>query len=54
MVWRTLLRFSFTSHIHTHMCYSNFNDIIHPIIDMDVDADVITIHTHISLDLQLR
>ncbi|GAV79220.1 Meth_synt_2 domain-containing protein/Meth_synt_1 domain-containing protein [Cephalotus follicularis] len=27
--------------IHTHMCYSNFNDIIHSIIDMD--ADVITI-----------
>ncbi|CAM6023948.1 unnamed protein product [Sphagnum balticum] len=26
---------------HTHMCYSNFNDIIHSIIDMD--ADVITI-----------
>ncbi|KAG4943764.1 hypothetical protein JHK84_047813 [Glycine max] len=43
-----------TTQIHTHMCYSNFNDIIHPIIDMDVDADVITIHTHISLDLQLR
>jgi len=29
------------SQIHTHMCYSNFNDIIHSIIDMD--ADVITI-----------
>lgn len=27
--------------VHTHMCYSNFNDIIHSIIDMD--ADVITI-----------
>ncbi|KAK6942463.1 Cobalamin-independent methionine synthase MetE, N-terminal, partial [Dillenia turbinata] len=27
--------------IHTHMCYSNFNDIIQSIIDMD--ADVITI-----------
>lgn len=27
--------------IHTHMCYSNFNDIIHSIIDMD--ADVVTI-----------
>ena len=27
--------------IHTHMCYSNFNDIIKSIIDMD--ADVITI-----------
>ncbi|CAN1831775.1 5-methyltetrahydropteroyltriglutamate--homocysteine methyltransferase [Linum perenne] len=27
--------------IHTHMCYSNFNDIIHSIINMD--ADVITI-----------
>ncbi|KAL2900833.1 5-methyltetrahydropteroyltriglutamate--homocysteine methyltransferase [Bienertia sinuspersici] len=30
-----------TTQIHTHMCYSNFNDIIHSIIDMD--ADVITI-----------
>lgn len=30
-----------TTQIHTHMCYSNFNDIIHSIIDMDVD--VITI-----------
>lgn len=30
-----------TSQIHTHMCYSNFNDIIHSIIDMD--ADVISI-----------
>ena len=30
-----------TSQIHTHMCYSNFNDIIHSIINMD--ADVITI-----------
>nr|PNR58117.1 hypothetical protein PHYPA_005112 [Physcomitrium patens] len=30
-----------TIQIHTHMCYSNFNDIIHSIIDMD--ADVITI-----------
>ncbi|KAK9155006.1 hypothetical protein Sjap_002486 [Stephania japonica] len=30
-----------TTQIHTHMCYSNFNDIIHAIIDMD--ADVITI-----------
>ncbi|KAH6791702.1 Cobalamin-independent synthase family protein [Perilla frutescens var. hirtella] len=27
--------------IHTHMCYSNFNEIIHSIIDMD--ADVVTI-----------
>ncbi|XP_051134339.1 5-methyltetrahydropteroyltriglutamate--homocysteine methyltransferase-like isoform X2 [Andrographis paniculata] len=27
--------------IHTHMCYSNFNDIIHSIMDMD--ADVISI-----------
>ncbi|CAA7403963.1 unnamed protein product [Spirodela intermedia] len=33
--------FSSSSYIHTHMCYSNFNDIIHSIIDMD--ADVITI-----------
>ncbi|KAG5517247.1 hypothetical protein RHGRI_037863 [Rhododendron griersonianum] len=30
-----------TSQIHTHMCYSNFNDIIRSIIDMD--ADVISI-----------
>lgn len=30
-----------TTQIHTHMCYSNFNDIIHSIMDMD--ADVITI-----------
>ncbi|WP_128548413.1 5-methyltetrahydropteroyltriglutamate--homocysteine S-methyltransferase [Larkinella soli] len=29
--------------IHTHMCYSEFNDIIRPIADMD--ADVITIET---------
>ncbi|MDD5405374.1 MAG: 5-methyltetrahydropteroyltriglutamate--homocysteine S-methyltransferase [Sulfurovaceae bacterium] len=29
--------------IHTHMCYSEFNDIIHTIEDMD--ADVITIET---------
>ncbi|XP_052175520.1 5-methyltetrahydropteroyltriglutamate--homocysteine methyltransferase-like [Diospyros lotus] len=30
-----------TTQIHTHICYSNVNDIIHSIIDMD--ADVITI-----------
>ncbi|XP_010031618.2 5-methyltetrahydropteroyltriglutamate--homocysteine methyltransferase isoform X2 [Eucalyptus grandis] len=30
-----------TTQIHTHMCYSNFNDIIHSIINMD--SDVITI-----------
>ncbi|XP_051134334.1 5-methyltetrahydropteroyltriglutamate--homocysteine methyltransferase-like isoform X1 [Andrographis paniculata] len=30
-----------TTQIHTHMCYSNFNDIIHSIMDMD--ADVISI-----------
>ncbi|KAL5724999.1 5-methyltetrahydropteroyltriglutamate--homocysteine S-methyltransferase [Ranunculus cassubicifolius] len=30
-----------TTQIHTHMCYSHFNDIIQSIIDMD--ADVITI-----------
>ncbi|XP_031488564.1 5-methyltetrahydropteroyltriglutamate--homocysteine methyltransferase 2-like isoform X2 [Nymphaea colorata] len=30
-----------TTQIHTHMCYSNFNDIIDAIIDMD--ADVISI-----------
>ena len=29
--------------IHTHMCYSDFNDIIHTIESMD--ADVITIET---------
>jgi 5-methyltetrahydropteroyltriglutamate--homocysteine methyltransferase len=29
--------------IHTHMCYSEFNDIIHSIADLD--ADVITIET---------
>ncbi|GJV39150.1 5-methyltetrahydropteroyltriglutamate--homocysteine methyltransferase [Tanacetum coccineum] len=29
-----------TTQIHTHMCYSNFNDIIHSIINMD--GDVIT------------
>jgi len=29
--------------IHTHMCYSEFNDIIEPIADLD--ADVITIET---------
>ena len=29
--------------IHTHMCYSEFNDIIRPIADLD--ADVITIET---------
>ncbi|XP_028799999.1 5-methyltetrahydropteroyltriglutamate--homocysteine methyltransferase 1-like [Neltuma alba] len=27
-----------TTQIHTHMCYSNFNDIIHSIIDMDADV----------------
>ncbi|KAI3729122.1 hypothetical protein L6452_17771 [Arctium lappa] len=26
-----------TTQIHTHMCYSNFNDIIHSIINMDTD-----------------
>ena len=36
--------------IHTHMCYSNFNDIIEAIADMD--ADVITIETSRS-DMQL-
>jgi 5-methyltetrahydropteroyltriglutamate--homocysteine methyltransferase len=30
-----------TTQIHTHMCYSEFNDIIQNIADMD--ADVITI-----------
>lgn len=32
-----------TTQIHTHMCYSEFNDIIEAIADMD--ADVITIET---------
>jgi 5-methyltetrahydropteroyltriglutamate--homocysteine methyltransferase len=32
-----------TTQIHTHMCYSEFNDIIKNIADMD--ADVITIET---------
>ena len=36
--------------IHTHMCYSEFNDIIEAIADMD--ADVITIETSRS-DMQL-
>jgi 5-methyltetrahydropteroyltriglutamate--homocysteine methyltransferase len=36
--------------IHTHMCYSEFNDIIRAIADMD--ADVITIETSRS-DMQL-
>lgn len=32
-----------STQIHTHMCYSEFNDIIHAIADLD--ADVITIET---------
>ena len=36
--------------IHTHMCYSEFNDIIAAIADMD--ADVITIETSRS-DMEL-
>ena len=36
--------------IHTHMCYSEFNDIIEPIAQMD--ADVITIETSRS-DMEL-
>ncbi|GJL73459.1 MAG: hypothetical protein NMNS01_26580 [Nitrosomonas sp.] len=36
--------------IHTHMCYSEFNDIIEPIAEMD--ADVITIETSRS-DMEL-
>jgi 5-methyltetrahydropteroyltriglutamate--homocysteine methyltransferase len=36
--------------IHTHMCYSEFNDILHAIADMD--ADVITIETSRS-DMEL-
>ena len=38
------------THIHTHMCYSEFNDIIASIADMD--ADVITIETSRS-DMEL-
>jgi 5-methyltetrahydropteroyltriglutamate--homocysteine methyltransferase len=40
--------------IHTHMCYSEFNDIISAIADMDADADadVITIETSRS-DMEL-
>lgn len=36
--------------IHTHMCYSEFNDIIEPVAEMD--ADVITIETSRS-DMEL-
>jgi len=39
-----------TTQIHTHMCYSEFNDIIQSIADMD--ADVITIETSRS-DMEL-
>ncbi|WP_010324905.1 5-methyltetrahydropteroyltriglutamate--homocysteine S-methyltransferase [Marinobacterium stanieri] len=39
-----------TTQIHTHMCYSEFNDIIEAIADMD--ADVITIETSRS-DMEL-
>ncbi len=39
-----------TTQIHTHMCYSEFNDIIDAIADMD--ADVITIETARS-DMEL-
>ncbi len=39
-----------TTQIHTHMCYSEFNDIIASIADMD--ADVITIETSRS-DMEL-
>ncbi|XP_052175512.1 5-methyltetrahydropteroyltriglutamate--homocysteine methyltransferase-like isoform X1 [Diospyros lotus] len=35
-----------TTQIHTHICYSNVNDIIHSIVDMD--ADVITIENSSS------
>ncbi|KAI5081562.1 hypothetical protein GOP47_0002153 [Adiantum capillus-veneris] len=41
-----------TTQIHTHMCYSHFNDIIHSIIDMD--ADVITIENSRSDEKLLR
>jgi len=39
-----------TTQIHTHMCYSEFNDIIDAVADMD--ADVITIETSRS-DMEL-
>ena len=39
-----------STQIHTHMCYSEFNDIIAAIADMD--ADVITIETSRS-DMEL-
>lgn len=39
-----------TTQIHTHMCYSEFNDILHAIARMD--ADVITIETSRS-DMEL-
>jgi len=60
--WQTYLRWSVRAfritassvaddtQIHTHMCYSEFNDIIHAIADMD--ADVITIETSRS-DMKL-
>ncbi len=38
---RIILNLGYWLQIHTHMCYSNFSDIIHSIIDMD--AVVITI-----------
>ncbi|MCO5553739.1 hypothetical protein L7F22_007265 [Adiantum nelumboides] len=41
-----------TTQIHTHMCYSHFNDIIHSIIYMD--ADVITIENSRSDEKLLR
>lgn len=41
-----------TTQIHTHMCYSHFNDIIQSIIDMD--ADVITIENSRSDEKLLR
>ncbi|KAF4383997.1 hypothetical protein F8388_018749 [Cannabis sativa] len=31
------VHWSILHEIHTHMCYSNFNDIIHTIINMDID-----------------
>ncbi len=60
--WNTYLRWSVDSfrlsaagvadrtQIHTHMCYSEFNDIIQAVADMD--ADVITIETSRS-DMEL-
>lgn len=49
-VWPTANGVADDTQIHTHMCYSEFNDIIRAIADMD--ADVITIETSRS-DMEL-